>query len=424
MGNFGPEGAADSEHGQTVPSLVEAAALDLAIDADDFFEMSLDNLCVAGLDGYLKRVNPSWTRTLGWTAEELMARPSVDFVHPEDREATLAGRERLRNGAPLGNHTNRYLCKDGTYRWFEWRSIAHDGRGLVYAAARDITEQKASEARLREAKQVEEKLQAQLLVADRMASIGTLAAGVAHEINNPLATVAANVSLIIEELRRLGPASPPGRVKELLEMALDARAGAERIKTIVGGLDTFSRIEAEHRAVIDIRPVLELAIDMANSAIRGRARLVRDYGAIPLVDADRTRLAQVFINLLINAAQALTERESATNEIRVVTSTDAGGRAMVEVRDTGPAIPASVLHRVFDPFFTTKPVGIGTGLGPLRVSQHRERDGRTDHGGQRCRTRDQLPRRAPRGPRHTRPRSTLAGSTAESGHLGRRAGRG
>src|SRR5688500_18578349 len=107
---------------------------DLDISGDEeFFEMSLDHLCVAGFDGYWKRLNPSWTRTLGFTAAELMARPLIEFVHPDDREATLAARGRLKDGDPLRTLTNRYRCKDGAYRWFEWRSVSNVERQLVYA---------------------------------------------------------------------------------------------------------------------------------------------------------------------------------------------------------------------------------------------------------------------------------------------------
>ena len=347
---------------------VFAGFIGSGVDVDDrhtshFFEMSLDNVCVAGLDGYFKRINPSWTKTLGWTAEELMSKPSIEFVHPEDRSATMDGRGRLQSGSTLGNLTNRYLCKDGTYRWFEWRSVAHVDRGLVYAAARDITEQKRAEERLGEARELQEKLHTRLIFVDRMASVGTLAAGVAHEINNPLAYVTANITLMIEALRTLCAQSPSERLSELGEMAIDVQAGAERIRTIVRGLKTFSRAEEERRTVIDVRPLLELSINMAFNEIRHRARLVKDYGKIPMVEGDEARLGQVFINLLVNAAQAIPEGDSAANEIRIVTSTDAAGRAVIEVRDTGGGIPAGLIGRIFDPFFTTKPVGIGTGLG-------------------------------------------------------------
>ncbi|MDO9021108.1 MAG: ATP-binding protein [Deltaproteobacteria bacterium] len=322
----------------------------------EFFEMSLDHLCVAGFDGYMKRLNPSWTRTLGWTAEELMARPSIEFVHPDDRAMTLAARSRLTGGEAVRTLTNRYLCRDGSYRWFEWRSVAHVDQGLVYAIARDLTAE-------REARAVQEQLQRQLILAGRMASVGTLAAGVAHEINNPLAFVMGNLDMLAEELRRMAAGTFAAQMAECAEMASDARRGAERIQKIVRGLKTFSRAEEERRTIVDVRQVLELSIDMTFNEIRHRARLVKDYGATPLIEADDARLGQVFINLLVNAAQALPEGDVEANEIRVVTSTDALGRAVIEVRDTGGGIAADVIGRIFDPFFTTKPVGVGTGLG-------------------------------------------------------------
>ena len=168
--------------------------------------MSLDNVCVAGMDGYFKRLNPAWTRTLGWSLKELLSRPLMEFVHPDDREMTLAGRKRLQSGAAMGPLTNRYLCKDGTFRWFEWRSVTDIARGLVYAVARDVTEQKRDEQRLADAEAVQRKLQRQLIFADSMATVGTLAAGVAHEINNPLAFVTTNLNLAQEQLRTHGRA--------------------------------------------------------------------------------------------------------------------------------------------------------------------------------------------------------------------------
>src|SRR5579883_3479148 len=113
-----------------------------------FFEMTLDHLCVAGFDGYWKRLSPSWSRTLGWTPEEMMAVPLIEFVHPDDRAPTLAARARLKEGEPLLGLTNRYRCKDGSYRWFEWRSVSHVDRQLVYAVARDVTAQREAERAL------------------------------------------------------------------------------------------------------------------------------------------------------------------------------------------------------------------------------------------------------------------------------------
>src|SRR5688572_15934026 len=141
-------------------------------ELDRFFELSLDLLVVAGFDGYFKRLSPSWCRTLGWSVDELMSRPSLDFVHPDEREKTLSARARLKDGIPAEGLVNRYQCKDGSYRWLQWMSVAYLDKGLVYAVARDITA-------ARQAADEREALQQQLIFSERMASVGRLAGGVA-----------------------------------------------------------------------------------------------------------------------------------------------------------------------------------------------------------------------------------------------------
>ncbi len=360
-----PYAGAGGELAGFAGSCVDADALDPTFPSGsrDFFEMSLDHLSVAGFDGYLKRVNPSWTRTLGWTADELKSRPSVEFVHPDDRAATLAGRKRLTSGDALGHLVNRYLCKDGSFRWFEWRSVADPERGLVYAAARDVTEQKNTEEQLAKATERQELLQRQLIFAERMASMGTLAAGVAHEINNPLAFVAANAAMLVEELDGAGCEQLRDNAEDLRQMARDIQTGAERIRKIVRALKTFSRAEEQKLSVLEVGPVLELAINMTQGEVRHRARLTRDYQPLPSVLADEARLGQVFVNLIVNAAQAIAQAQADISEIRIATRVDGAGRAVIEVHDNGEGIPAHLIDRVFDPFFTTKPVGAGTGLG-------------------------------------------------------------
>jgi signal transduction histidine kinase len=206
-------------------------------------------------------------------------------------------------------------------------------------------------------------MQEQLLVSDRMVSMGTLAAGVAHEINNPLASVMANLDLaardVTERVDRLGLSAEFSEVREELH---DARESAERIRNIVRDLKIFSRSGEDKTGVVDVQRVMESTLRMAWNEIRHRARLVKSYGKTPLVEASESRLGQVFLNLVVNAAQAIAEGR-AENEIRIVTSTDETGRVIVEIADTGPGMPADVLARLFTPFFTTKPVGVGTGLG-------------------------------------------------------------
>jgi CheY-like chemotaxis protein/two-component sensor histidine kinase len=173
----------------------------------------------------------------------------------------------------------------------------------------------------------------------------------------------ANLDMALEEIREFGGGSAPALMRELEDLVMAAREGAERVHKIVRGLKTFSQNEEERRVVLELGPVLELSINMVFNEIRHRARLVKDFGLTPPVEADGARLAQVFVNLLVNAAQALPRNDLRNNEIHVATSTDAAGRAVIEIRDTGPGIPRAVIERIFDPFYTTKPVGIGTGLG-------------------------------------------------------------
>jgi PAS domain S-box-containing protein len=277
---------------------------------------------------------------------------NFDAVHPEDRErVTQEVAQAVRNGEPW-TADYRIVRKDGV-RFIHGRGeIVNDASGSpvrMMGTSQDVTEKKLAEARL--------------VLSDRLASVGQMAAGVGHEINNPLAYVVSNLDMAAEEIRAIGGTSPPARLKDLEELISEARQGAERVRKIVRGLRTFSRIEEERLVTLDLKQVLELSINMAFNEIRHRARLVKDYGAVPAVEADEARLGQVFVNLLVNAAQAIPEGQADRNEIRVTTRTCAGGRAVVEVRDTGRGMHAEVLGRVFDPFFTTKAIGEGTGLG-------------------------------------------------------------
>ncbi len=205
--------------------------------------------------------------------------------------------------------------------------------------------------------------QNQLLQADRMVSIGILAAGVAHEINNPLAYITANLRYGMDELRlKAGDLTEDGGTEVSVALQ-EAEQGADRVRRIVRDLKLFSRVAEDAPEIFDIRRCLESSLNMAASEIRHRAQLEKSFDEVPLVAADESRLGQVFLNLLINAAQAIPPAQVHANLVRVATYTDAKGRAVVEVRDSGSGIPPENLARIFDPFFTTKPLGVGTGLG-------------------------------------------------------------
>lgn len=225
----------------------------------------------------------------------------------------------------------------------------------------------AIERELREAglRAEQRKMQEHLLISDRMASVGILAAGVAHEINNPLAAVIINLDLLARNLPGVAqvPSGLPGG--DVAQQLRDAREGASRLRAIVRDLKLFSRSPEEDRQEpIDLRAVLDSSLRMAWNEIRHRAQLIKDYGDIPPVRANEARLGQVFLNLIVNAAQAIAEGDVEGNAIHVTTRRDrAAGSVVVEVRDTGAGIPAENLSRIFDAFFTTKPIGVGTGLG-------------------------------------------------------------
>lgn len=221
-----------------------------------------------------------------------------------------------------------------------------------------IAERAIRNAAARDAERKE--MQSQLAFADRMASVGTLAAGVAHELNNPLMYVLSNLRLTREELDAADPARWTERAKLQLDEAIQ---GAVRMQNIVRDLKSFSRPDDEQPHNADLREVLESAINMCRNEVRHRAHLERDFGDTPPVAAAESRLVQVFVNLLINAAQAMPERPVAANRIVVRTRTGKDGSAVVEVIDNGTGIEASRLSRVFDPFFTTKGLAEGTGLG-------------------------------------------------------------
>ena len=225
-------------------------------ERDQLLALSTDLIGVAGFDGYFKSVNPSWTRTLGWTSAEITGKPWLSFVHPDDIESTIAAGAKLAAGEPIAFFENRYRCRNGAYVWLDWRCIPMVTEGRIYAIGRDITV-------VKDAEQKRAELQRRLVVADRMVSVGTLAAGVAHEVNNPLSYVMAYLEMVLEEIRALSGGSSSGRMKELEEMVLEAREGADRVRKIVRGLKTFSRAEDERRGVMDVRPALELAVNMS-----------------------------------------------------------------------------------------------------------------------------------------------------------------
>jgi len=213
----------------------------------------------------------------------------------------------------------------------------------------------------RTAEEERARYQAQLVFAERMASMGTLSGGLAHEINNPLASVLANLALLGQELPKVLPDT--AHTRDLLEAVAEAHRGADRVAQIVRGLKVFSRGLDERRQPLDVAQVAEHALRLLANELRHRARVVRDFRPVPPVEASEAHLGQVMVNLILNAAQSIPEGDADRNELRVSVRTGPGGEVVLEVRDSGAGMSPEVLARVFDPFFTTRPVGSGSGLG-------------------------------------------------------------
>jgi PAS domain S-box-containing protein len=312
------------------------------------------------IDPHIVGDNPLWWsdevfRIFGYEpgAIEVTEERFFAAVHPDDRAAVRAA---VRHAVATGTTyaiDHRVIRPDGSIRIVHEQSeIQHDAAGKplrMIGTVQDITERTLAEAALRRAEDA-------AVLADRMASVGLVAAGVAHEINNPLAAVMLSLDLLANRIAAGGV---------LATGALDdARAGLERVREIVRDLRVFSRDDRDDRIAVDVIRVLSSTLRMAGGQIRDRARLVTRFEPVPAVVATEARLGQVFLNLLLNAVQAIDPNADAErNEITVTTGHDRAGRVRITISDTGGGIPAELQPKIFTPFFTTKDVGVGTGLG-------------------------------------------------------------
>jgi signal transduction histidine kinase len=224
-----------------------------------------------------------------------------------------------------------------------------------------------------------QRIRARLAEAERLASLGTLAAGAAHEISNPLSFTVANLETMDEQLNRLRQMTaelelgrpPEARavedmkaiLEDMADLLADGRVGAERVSRVVRNLQSIARRQEEQHRLVDIRRVIESSVNLTWNQIRHRARLVKNFPEdVPLIQGSEFRLGQLMLNLLVNAAQAIQEGNAQANEIRVAVRQAEGG-LVIEVADTGEGIAPEARPRLFEPFYTTKPAGVGTGLG-------------------------------------------------------------
>jgi PAS domain S-box-containing protein len=302
-------------------------------------------------DGILLYANGEMARLVGQErAESLVGRSVLDFAHPDERDSV---RDRLGETDRTGTRSRerRLLTRDGSERILEVTAlpVIFEGAVAFLGICHDVTDRKRMAERL--------------ALAERMALVGRLASGVGHEINNPLAYMLGSIELARSELAALaGDAPASDRFGRLERQILTVQEGAERVRGIVRDLKSLSAADDDTLGPVDVERALDVAAATTDHEIRLRARLVKEYGAVRRALASEGRLTQVFVNLLVNAAQAIPDGEANDNEIRIMTREE-GGRVVVEIRDTGLGIAPEDLPRIFEPFFTTKEKGVGTGLG-------------------------------------------------------------
>ena len=317
-------------------------------------ESTTDGILKVDVAATIIFLNRRLAKMLGYEVDELLGKSALSLLPTGQVDGIAKPALKRRSEGVTETYDLTFRRKDGAELSVSIASTPildeHGNFAGALSSIRDVTEQK--------------KLLAQLTVSDRMASIGILAAGVAHEINNPLACVMANLELAEQEVLELGEKLGVAReFGEVTEEIRDSCEATKRIRDIVRDLKIFSRGEDDTPGPVDVQRVMESSLRMVWNEIRHRAKLVKNYGVIPPVEATESRLGQVFLNLVVNAVQAIDEGRAEDNEIRITTSLDSKGDVIIEIADTGPGMPPEIVCQLFTPFFTTKPAGIGTGLG-------------------------------------------------------------
>jgi len=337
-------------------------------ELDRFFSLSLDMLCVADFEGYFTRLNPAWEQVLGYSRAELLAKPYVEFVHPDDRAPTNSATERVTGGGTVLAFENRYRAKDGSYRWLQWAAVPYPKEKAIYAAARDITPQKeVAETLARYAKELEA---ARQRAESATEAKGEFLAHMSHEIRTPLNAVMGMTSLLLLDT---------SLSREHRQYLATIKNSADSLLAVVNDVLDFSRIEARRldleavpfglrEAVAD--PMRGFAVRAAEKGIELVSRIAPD---VPdRVIGDPGRLRQVIVNLVGNAIK-FTERGEVSLDVRAEPGAGDRVRLHVTVTDTGIGIPADKQQQIFEAFAqadasTTRKHG-GTGLGLAIVSR-------------------------------------------------------
>jgi two-component system cell cycle sensor histidine kinase/response regulator CckA len=324
-----------------------------------------DAVVAVDLAGKVTYLNPAAESLIGSRAGDAVGKGAEEILHLMDRSSAvvdptpLDAALRLKQPVEPDQASLKNLSTGKQHTINECAAPVLDAGQLLGAVMvfRDVGEKR--------------KMQQQLELADRLASLGTMAAGTAHELNNPLTVVVTNAGFLAEELAQLQADVRASSLREmtekrfarLLEALGDLQASASRMGRIVADLRGFARPAAVVSQSVDLRRAIEWAIRATAHELQHRAQLRTRFDAAPPIAGDSARVEQVLVNLLVNAAHAIAPGRAERNEVFVSLCSDDRGRAVIEVRDTGDGIHPDVIEKIFEPFFTTKKAGVGTGLG-------------------------------------------------------------
>jgi PAS domain S-box-containing protein len=357
IGQLGDAFNAMTERVEAAREESESRVRERTAELDQFFSLSIDMLCIAGTNGRFRRVNPAWEETLGWPAEELTSMPYIDLVHPDDRAATAVEAAGLAAGGTTVRFENRYRAKDGSYRWLSWKSAAAGDRGLIYGAARDVTDEKrAAEALARHVSELN-------VINGELESFSY---SVSHDLRAPLRHIVGFASLLQETAK-------DRMLEEDRRYVQTITKSATHMGRLIDDLLSFSRMS---RAALDRRQVsLDALIGEIVEEVSRDARqdITWKVHPLPNVQGDRSMLRQVFVNLLSNAVKYTSTRDHPEIEVNV----DGAGSddTVVYVRDNGVGFDMSYADKLFGVFqrlhSSDQFEGTGIGLANVRRIIHR-----------------------------------------------------
>jgi PAS domain S-box-containing protein len=331
-----------------------------------FFSVSLDLLCIAGFDGYFKLLNPAWEKTLGFPTSELVSRPFIDFVHPEDRSVTQAQAGKLAaDETQIVNFTNRYLCADGSYKWLVWN--ARSNHGLIYAAARDVTEERLAQEEIRSLNAELEHRVAELGVVNK--ELEAFSYSVSHDLRAPLRHVTGFSEML--EKRAAGSLDDTAR-RYLATISESAR----QMGRLIDDLLSFSRMaRAEMRETrIDLSGLVA-DVQREFQARIGNRDVVWKLGHLPQVQADPALLRLVLVNLISNALKYSGTRPR--SEIEIAALPNGREETVVFIRDNGVGFDMRYVEKLFGVFqrLHRQEDFEGTGIGLANVRRIIQRHG-------------------------------------------------